>query len=168
MRAHSWFTVIVHCHCTLSLYIVHVHCQCCHLLLSFHMVHCILALYTVTAHCTLPLHTVTIHYHCKLSLYTVHCTLYSILCTLYSPRSHRMYPHTQYVRHNAQDSTLAVYTISRHSLYALTVHRHYTVSLYTVTVNLVQFFLEGVDGNLIPPLCSPFPPPPGQQAHVGA
>ena len=61
-----------------------------------------------------------------------------------------MYPHTQCVRHNGQDSTLALYTVTLHSLYALTVHCHCTLSLYTVTVNLVRFFLEGVDGNLSP------------------
>ena len=143
MRAHSWFTVTVHCHCTLSLYTVHVHCQWCHCLLTLYMVHCILAPYAVTAHCTLPLHIVTIHYHFTLSLYTVHCTLYTVLCTLYSPRSDRMYPHTQYVRHNAQVSILALYTVTLHALYALTVHCHCTLSLYTVTVNLVRSFLGG-------------------------
>ena len=51
-----------------------------------------------------------------------------------------MYPHTQYVRHNAQDSILALYTFTLHSLYALTVHCHCTLSLYTVTVHLVRFF----------------------------
>ena len=150
MRAHSLFTVTVHRHCTLSLYIVDVHYQCCHCLLSLYMVHCILALHAVTAHCTLPLHTVTIHCHCTLSLYTVHCTLYSLLCTLYSPRSHRMCPHTQFVCHNGQDSTLAVYSVTLHSLYALTIHCHCTMSLYTVTPNLVLFFLEGTDGYLSP------------------
>ena len=41
---------------------------------------------------------------------------------------------------------------------------HCTLSLYTVTVKLVRLFLEGVDGNLSPPLCSPLtrPPPPPQ------
>ena len=133
---------MVHCHCTPSLYTVHVHCQCCHRLLSLSMVRCIQALYTVTAHYTLPLHSVTIHCHCTLSLYTVtvHCTLYNVHCTLYSPRSHRMYPHTQYVRHNGQVSTLALYTVTLHSLYSLIVHCHCTPSLYTVTVNLVWFF----------------------------
>ena len=127
---------MVQCHCTLSLYTVHVHCQWCHCLLSLYMVHCILALYAVTAHCTLPLHTVTIHYHCTLSMYTVHCTLYS-------PRSHRMYPHRQYVRHKAQVSILALYTVTLHALYAPTIHCHCTLSLYTVTVNLVGSFLGG-------------------------
>ena len=127
MRAHSWFTVTVHCTCTLSLYTVHVHCQCCHCLLSLYMVHFILALYAVTAHCTLALYTVTVHCHCTLhtvhcTLYTVHCTLYIVLCTLYSPRSHRMYPHTQYVRHNAQVSILALYTVTLHS--PVTAHCH--------------------------------------------
>ena len=153
---------MVHCHCRLSLYTVTVHCPCTLSILSLYMMHCILALYTVTAHYTPPLHTVTIHCHCTLSLYNVHCTLslYSVLCTLYSPRSHRMYPHTQYVRHNGQDSTLALYTVTLHLLYALAVHCHCTLSLYTVTVNLVRFFLEGVDGILSPPLCSPLTPPP--------
>ena len=132
VRAHSWFTVIVHCRYTLSLYTVHVHCQCCHCLLSLYMVHCILALYAVTA----PLHTAHHHYtlslyivtvHC--TLYCVHCTLYIVHCTLYSPRSHRMYPHTQYVRHNGQDSTLALYTVTLHLLYALIVRCHCTLSL---------------------------------------
>ena len=54
-----------------------------------------------------------------------------------------MYPHTQYVRHNGQDAILALYTVTLHSLYALTVHCHCTLSLYTVTVNLVRFFLGG-------------------------
>ena len=54
-----------------------------------------------------------------------------------------MYPNTQYVRHNGQDSTLALYTVTLHSLYALTVHCHCTLSLYTVTVNLVRFFWRG-------------------------
>ena len=145
--AHSWCTVTLHGHCTMSLYTVNVHCQCCHCLLSLYMVHCNPAVYAVTAHCTLPLHTVTIQYHCTLSLYTV-------VCTLYSPRSHRMCLHTQCVRHNGQDSTLALYTVTLHSLYALTLHCHCTLSLHTVTVNLVQIFLEGVDGNLSPLLCS--------------
>ena len=127
--------VTVYCHCTW--YIVFWHCT-----LSLHTAHC---------HCTL--HTVTIHCHCTLSLYTV-------LCTLYSPRSHRMYPHTQYVRHNGQDSALAPYPVTLHLLYALTVHCQCTLSLYTVTINLVQFFLEGVDGILSPPLCGPLTPPP--------
>ena len=138
---------MVHCRRTLYMYTVTVHCPCAlstlSLLLSLYMVHCILALYAVTAHCTLPVHTVTIHCHCTLSMYTVHCTLYTVLCTLYSPRSHRMYPHTQYVRHNAQVSILALYTVTLHSLYALTVHRHCTLSLYTVTANLVRSFLGG-------------------------
>ena len=51
-----------------------------------------------------------------------------------------MYPHTQYVRHNAQVSILALYTFTLHSLYALTIHCRCTLSLYTVTVNLVRFF----------------------------
>ena len=148
---------MVYGHCTLSLCIVHAHCQCCHSLLSLYMVHCILALYAITAHCTMPLHSVTIHCHC-----TLYCTLYTVLCTLYSPRSHRMYPHTQCVRHNGQDSTLALYTVTLQSLYALTVHCHCTLSLYTVIVNLVRFFLEGVDGNLSPPLCSSLTRPPPQ------
>ena len=54
-----------------------------------------------------------------------------------------MYPHTQYVLHNAQDSILALYTVALHSLYALTVHCQCTLSLYTVTVNLVRVFLGG-------------------------
>ena len=136
MRAHSWFTVTVHCHCTLSLYTVHVHGQWCHYLLSLCMVHCILALYAVTAiaHC---------HYTLSLYIVTVHCTLYTVLCTLYSPRSHRMYPHAQYVRHNAQVSILALYTVTLHALYALTIHCHCTLSLYNVTVNLVRSCLGG-------------------------
>ena len=130
MRAHSWFTVTVHCHCTLSLYTVHVHGQWCHCLLSLCMVHCILALYAVTAiaHC---------HYTLSLYIVTVHCTLYTVLCT------HRMYPHAQYVRHNAQVSILALYTVTLHALYALTIHCHCTLSLYTVTVNLVRSCLGG-------------------------
>ena len=78
-----------------------------------------------------------------------------------------MCPHTQCVRHDGQDSTLALYTVTLHSLYALTVHCHCTLLLYTVTVNLVRFFLEGVDGNLSPPLCSPLtrPPPPHSYSH---
>ena len=167
---------MVHCHCTLSLYTVHVHCQSCHCLLSLYMVHCILALYAVTADCTPPRHIATIHCHYTLSLYIVHCTLYIVHCTLYtvhctlytvhytlySPRSHRMSPHTQCVRHNGQDSTLALYTITLHSLYAVIVHCHCTLSLYAVTVNLVRFVLEAVDGILSPALCSSLtrPPPP--------
>ena len=165
---------MVHCHCTQSLYTVTIHCQCCHCLLSLHMVHCILALYAVTAHCTLLLHTVTIHCHCTLSLYTVHCTLYcvhctlysvhctlyTVLCTLYAPRSHRMYRRTQYGRHGGQESTLALYTVTLHLLYALSVHCHCTLALHTSAENLVRFFWEGVDGILSPPLCSPSTPPP--------
>ena len=71
-----------------------------------------------------------------------------------------MCPHTQCVRHNDQDSTIALYTVSLHSLYALTVHCHCTLSLYTVTVNLVRLFSEGVDGNLSPPSLQSFNPPP--------
>ena len=74
-----------------------------------------------------------------------------------------MYPHTQYVRHNGQDSTVALYTVTLQSLSALTVHCRCTLSLYTVTVNLVRFFLEGVDVNLSPALCSPLTPPPPQR-----
>ena len=100
------------------------------------------SLYVVTVHCTL--HTV----HCTLyivhcTLYNVHCTLCNVHCALYSPMSDRMYPDTQCVRHNGQDSTLALCTVTLHSLYALTVHCHCTLSLYTVTVNLVQFFWRG-------------------------
>ena len=131
---------MVHCHCTLYMYTVTVHCQWCHCLLSLYMVHCTLALYAVTAHCTLPLDC---HYTLSLDIVTVHCTLYTVLCTLYSPRSHRMYPHTRYVRRNAQVSILALYTVTLHALYALTIHCHCTLSLYTVTVNLVQSFLGG-------------------------
>ena len=54
-----------------------------------------------------------------------------------------MYPHTQYVRYNAQVSILALYTVTLHALYALTIHCHCTLSLYTVTVNLVRSFLGG-------------------------
>ena len=70
-----------------------------------------------------------------------------------------MCPHTQCVRHNGHDSTLALSTVTLHSLYALTVHCHCTLSLHTVSVNLVRFFLEGVIGNLSPPLCIPLTPP---------
>ena len=71
-----------------------------------------------------------------------------------------MCPHTQCVRHNGQDSTLALYPVTLHSLYAATVHCHCTLSVYTVTVNVLRFFLEGVDGNLSPPLGRPLTPPP--------
>ena len=107
---------------------------------------------TIYCHCTwytvflaLYANTATAHCHYTLSLYivTVHCTLYIVLCTLYSPRSHRMYPHAQYVRHNAQVSILALYTVTLHALYALTIHCHCTLSLYAVTVNLVRSFLGG-------------------------
>ena len=54
-----------------------------------------------------------------------------------------MYLHTQYLRHNDQDSILALYTVTLHSLYALTVHYHCTMSLYAITVNLVRFFWRG-------------------------
>ena len=144
--------------------------------------HCTLSLHTAHCHCTLSLYTVTVHCHC--ALYSVHCTLYTVLYTLYSPRSHRMYPHTQYVRHKGQDSTLALYTVTLQSLYALTVHchctlslytvSHCTLSLYTVTVHchckLGAIFLEGVDGILSPALCSPLtpPPPPTAAATVKA
>ena len=102
--------------------------------------------YLVFWHCTLhcTLHTATAHCHYTLTPYivTLHCTLYIVHCTLYNvlPRSHRMYPHTQYVRHNAQDAILALYTVTLHSLYALTVDYHCTLPLYNVTVNLVRFF----------------------------
>ena len=159
---------MVHCHCTLSLYTVTVHCPCTVSMLSLSTVTVHSTLYSGTVRCHCTLHTATAHCHCTLSLYivtvhctlyTVHCSLYTVLCTLYFPRSHRMYPNTQYVRHNGQDSTLALYTVTLHSLYALTVHCHCTLSLYTVTVNLVRFFPEGVDGILSPPLCSPLLPP---------
>ena len=74
-----------------------------------------------------------------------------------------MCPHAQCVRHNGQDFALALYTFTLHSLYALSVPCHCTLSLYNVTVNLVRFFLEGVDGNLSPPLCSPLTPCPQLQ-----
>ena len=51
-----------------------------------------------------------------------------------------MYPQTQYVRHNAQVSILALYIVTLHSLYALTIHCRCTLSLYTVTINMVRFF----------------------------
>ena len=54
-----------------------------------------------------------------------------------------MYPHTEYIRHGGQASTLALYTVTLHLLYALTVHCHYTLSLYTVIVNLALCFWEG-------------------------
>ena len=130
-------------------------------------VYCHCTWYTVFWHCTVSLQTAHCHYTRLLYIVTVYCTLYTVLCTLYSPRSHRMCPHTQCVRHNSQDSTLALYTVTLHSLYALTVHCHCTLSLYTVTVNLVRFVLEGegVDGILSPPLCSSLtrPPPPQLQ-----
>ena len=150
MRAHSWFTVTVHCHYTLSMYTVNavtVYSHC--------------TWYTVFWHCTLVLHTVTIHCHCTLSLYTVHCTLYS-------PRSHRMYPHcnTQYVRHKGQDPTLALYTVTLHLLYALTVHCHCTLSLYTVTVHchckLGAIFFGGGGWYFEPPSLQSFNPLPPQ------
>ena len=162
---------MVYSHCTLSLYTIIVHCPCTLSLLSlstftvhgtlyYVTVRCHCTLHTATTHChyTLSLYTVTIH--CK--LYTVHFTLYTVLCTLYSPRSNRKCPHTQCIRHNGQDSTLALYSLTLHSLYALTVHCHCTLSLYTVTINLVRFFLEEVDGSLSPPLRSPLTPPPPQ------
>ena len=95
---------MVHCHCTLSLYTVTVHCPCTLSMLSLSTVTVHGTLYSGTVRCHCTLHTATAHCHYTLSLYivTVHCTLYTVLCTLYSPRSHRMYPHTQYVRHNAQ------------------------------------------------------------------
>ena len=157
---------MVHCHCTLSLYTVTVHCPCTLSMLSLSTVTVHGTLYSGTVRCHCTLHTAAAHCHYTLSLYivTFHCTLYSVHCTVYTPRSHRMYPHTQHVRHNGQDSTLALYTVTLHLLYALTVHCHCTLSLYTVTVNLVRFFLEGVDSILSPPLCNPLtcPPPPPQ------
>ena len=136
---------MVHCHCTLSLYTVTVHCPCALSMLSLSTVTVHGTLYSGTVRCHCTLHTATAHCHYTLSLYivTVHCTLYTVLYTLYSPRSHRMYPHTQYVRHNAQVSILALYTVTLHSLYALIGHCHCTLSLYTVTVNLVRSFLGG-------------------------
>ena len=106
-------------------------------------VYCHYTWYTVFWHCMLSLHTAPCHYTLSLYIVTVHCTLYTVLWTLYSPRSHRMYPHTKYVRHNAQVSILALYTVTLHALYALTIHCHCTLSLYTVTVNLVRSFLGG-------------------------
>ena len=134
---------MVHCHFTLYMYTVHVHCPCALSMLSLSTVTVHGTLYSGPVRCHCTLHTVTIHCHCTLSRYTVHCTLYTVLYTLYSPRSHRMYPHTPYVRHNAQVSILALYTVTLDSLYALTVHCHCTLSLYIVTVNLVRSFLGG-------------------------
>ena len=54
-----------------------------------------------------------------------------------------MYPHTQYVRHNAQVSILALYAVTLHSLYALTIHCHCTLSLYTVCKLGAVFFGRG-------------------------
>ena len=54
-----------------------------------------------------------------------------------------MYPHTQYVRHDAQVSILALYTVTLHSLYALTIHCHCTLSLYTVCKLGAVFFGRG-------------------------
>ena len=157
-------SLMVYCYYTLSLYTVTAHCPCTLSMVSLStgIVHGTRYFGTVRCHCTL--HTATTHCHYTLSLYivTIHCRMYTVLRTLYSPRSHRMCPHTQCVRHNGQDSTLALYTVTLHSLYALTVQCHYTLSLYGVTVNLVRLFSEGVDGNLSPPLCSPLTRPPRQ------
>ena len=54
-----------------------------------------------------------------------------------------MYPHTQYVRHNAQVSILALYIVTLQSLYALTIHCHCTPSLYTVCKLGAVFFGRG-------------------------
>ena len=159
----SRYTVHVHCHCALSMYTVNAVTIYCHCTWYTVFWHCTLSLHTSHRHCTKSLYTVTVHCHCTLYNVTVHCTLWTVLCTLYSPRSHRMYPHTQYVPHNAQDSILALYTVTLHSLYSLTVHCHCTLSLYTVIVNLVRVFWEGVDGNLSSPLCNPLTPPPPPQ-----
>ena len=136
---------MLHCHCTVSLYTVTVHCPCTLSMLSLSTVTVHGTLYSANVRCRCTLHTATAHCHYTLSLYivTVNCTLYTVLCTSYSPRSHRMYPHTQYIRHNAQDAILPLYTVTLHSVYALAVQCQCTLSLYTVTVNLVQFFLGG-------------------------
>ena len=84
MRAHSWFTVTVHCHCTLSMYIVNAVTVSCHCKWYIVFWHCTLSLHTAHRHCTLSLYSVTAHFHC--TLYTVHCTLYSVHCTPQRPR----------------------------------------------------------------------------------
>ena len=72
-----------------------------------------------------------------------------------------MYPHTQYVRHNAQISILALYAVTLQSLYALTVHCHCTLSVYTVTANLVRSFLgRGWMVISAPLFVVLYPPPP--------
>ena len=122
------YTVTIHCPCKLSM-----------LSLSTVTVHDTLYSGTVHYHCTL--HTALAHCNYTLSLYivTIHCTMYIVHYTLYI------------VLHNGQGSTLALYTVTLHPLYALILPCHCTLSLYTVTINLVRFFLEGVDGNLSPP-----------------
>ena len=150
MRAHLWFTVTVHCYCTLYT----VHCPCTLSMMSLSTVTVHGTLYSGTVRCNCTLHTTTARCHYTLSLYTVHCTLY--------PRSHRMYPHTKYVRHNDQVSILALYTVTLPSLYALTIHCHCTLSLYTVTVHLVRVFLGGGGWYFEPPSLQSFNPPPPQ------
>ena len=137
---------MAHYHCKLSMHTVTVHRPCALSMLSLSTVTVHGTLYSGTVRCHGTLHTATAHCHYTLSLYTVtvHCTRYTVHCTLYTVRpkvSLNMYPHTQYVCHNAQVSILALYTVTLHSLYALTIHCHCKVSLYTVTVNLVRFCL---------------------------
>ena len=107
---------MLHCHSTMSMHTVTVHYPCTLSMLSLSTVTVHGTLYSGTVRCHCTLHTATAHCHYTLSLciVTIHCALYTVLCTLYSPRSHRTYPPTQYVRDNAQDSILALYTVTLH------------------------------------------------------
>ena len=62
---------MVHCHCTLSLYIVTVHCPCTLSILSLSTVIVHGTLYSGTVRCHCTLHTATAHCHYTLSLYIV-------------------------------------------------------------------------------------------------
>ena len=154
MRAHSWFTVTVHCHYTLSMYTVNavtVYYPC-----TWYTVfwHCTLSLHTAHCHCTLSLYTITVH--CHYTLYTVHCTLYTVLLKV----PYNVSPHT--VRPPQRPS---LYTSTLHCHSTRIVCSHYKLSLYTVTVHChcklgAVFFGRGWMVILAPLFVVLYPPPP--------
>ena len=130
----SLYTVTVQCHCTPSMYTVNAVTVYCHCTCYTVFWQCTLSLHTAHCHCTLPQYTVTIHCHC--TLYIVHCTLYSVHCT---PQGLIECISTHNTSATTLDSILALYTVTLHSLYALFVHCHCTLSVYAVTANLFFF-----------------------------
>ena len=154
VRAHSWFTVRdnVQGQCT-ERSLSHVSSLRTHCAVSRQMA--VSAVSAPNGSVSAHTHAVTVHCphcphcphcqccHCLLSLFMVHCILALYVVTA--------------------PCTLPLHTV--------TIHCHCALSLYTVHFTLYTvlcFFLEGVDGNLSPPLCSPLTrtPPPQLQPEA--